>query len=82
MNFKIIILRKLFRHRYIGGKHTAIENLSKGIPRDKVHEAKEATEELIKENFIISKPTSYGVQISLNPEKIEEVIRLLEENGS
>ena len=35
MDLDIIILRKLFRHRYIGGKHTDIVNLTKGIQMDK-----------------------------------------------
>ena len=78
MNFKKIILRKLFRHRHIGGKHTAVENLVKGLPKHAVGKAKKAVEELIKEGFISKKPTSYGLQVSLNPEKIELIIKLIE----
>ena len=29
------ILRKMLRQGFIGGKHTAIENLPKGLPDDK-----------------------------------------------
>ena len=79
MDIKKIILRKLFRHRIIGGKHTAVENLTKGIPKQIVGEAKEAVKELIKEGFVIPKPTSYGLQVSLNPERIEEITRIIED---
>ena len=79
MDFKKIILRKLFRRRVIGGKHTAIEHLTKGLPKHVVGEAKNAANELIKERLIISKPTSYGLQVSLNPEKIDEISRIIEE---
>ncbi len=77
----IIILRKLFRHRYVGGKHTDIENLKKGIPRDKAGEAKEIIEEFIRQKILIEKPTSYGLHVSINPEKIPEVLRILEEKS-
>ena len=79
MNIKKIILRKLFRHRIIGGKHTAIENLTKGLPKHWIGAAKDAIKELIKERFILTKPTSYGLQISLNPEKIDEISKIIEE---
>ena len=78
MDFKKIILRKLFRLRVIGGKHTAIEHLTKGLPKHAIGEAKDAVKELIKEGFIIQKPTSYGLQVSLNSEKIDEIIKIIE----
>ena len=78
MDFKKIILRKLFRLRVIGGKHTSIEHLTKGLPRHAVGEAKDAVKELIKEGFILKKPTSYGLQVSLNPEKIDEIIKIIQ----
>ncbi len=78
MNFKKIILRKLFRRRIIGGKHTAIENLTKGLPKHAVGEAKNAINELAKEGLILSKHTSYGLQVSLNPERIDEICNIIE----
>lgn len=79
MDIKKIILRKLYRHRIIGGKHTAIENLTKSLPKHIVGEAKESIKELIKEGFLLQKPTSYGLQVSLNPERIEEISRIMNE---
>ena len=78
MDFKKIILRKLFRLRIIGGKHTAVENLTKGLPKHAIREAKNAVKGLIKEGFILQKPASYGLQVSLNPEKIDEIAKIME----
>lgn len=78
MYFKQIILRKLFRHRIIGGKHTAFEHITASIPKHLHGQAKKAAHDLVKEGFILIKQTSYGVQISLNPERLEEIIHILE----
>ena len=77
MDLKKIILRKLYRHRIIGGKHTAIEHLTKGLPKHIAGNAKEAVKELIKEGLLLAKHTSYGVQVSLNPKKIEEIDKIM-----
>lgn len=72
------ILEKLLRHEYIGGRHTAFENVSKGFPKHLVGEVRKTAKELVKMNLIMQKITSYGLQISLNPrkmEQIEEIIR-------
>lgn len=79
MNLKKIILRKLFRRRIIGGKHTAFENVMSGLPKHLYGEAKKTADELIKQGLMLTKPTSYGLQISLNPERIEEIIRIIED---
>ena len=78
MDLKKIILKKLYRHRIIGGKHTAVENLTKGLPKHIVGLAKVAVNELAKGGFILQKPTSYGFQVSLNPEKIDEIERIID----
>ncbi|MBI4146035.1 hypothetical protein HY489_01715 [Candidatus Woesearchaeota archaeon] len=78
MNLRVVILRKLFRRRVIGGKHTAFENVTSGIPSHLSGDAKTTADELIKERLILSKPTSYGLQISLNPERLDEIIKIIE----
>ncbi len=78
MDLQRHILKKLFRRRVVGGKHTAVEHIMSGIPSHLAGEAKKAAEELIKDGFILTKPTSYGLQISLNPEKINEIIKIIE----
>ena len=78
MDLNKIILRKLFRHRIIGGKHTAVEHLTKGLPKHLVGEAKKAVNELIKDGYILTKNTSYGLQVSLNPAKVDAIARIIE----
>ena len=79
MGIAKIILRKLYRRRVIGGKKTAVEHLTKGLPRNAAGTAKKIIKELIKQGFIIPKSTSYGLQVSLNPEKIDEILKIIEE---
>lgn len=79
MDLHAIILRKLYRRRVIGGKHTAVEHLTKGLPKHLAGAAKNAVKELIKEGFILQKPTSYGLQVGLNPEKIDEITKIIGE---
>ncbi len=61
MDLRKHILRKLYRHRVIGGKHTALEHVTSGIPGHAHGDAKKAAEELIKESFIIPKPTNLWI---------------------
>ncbi len=68
---KGFIVKKLFQHGYVGGRHTDIENLKKGLPSHVKGDIKEAIQELIKEEILIPKPTSYGLHVSLNPQKRE-----------
>lgn len=71
------ILEKLYRQGCIGGKHTAIEGLAKGFPSDKKGEAKEESKKLIKEGLLLQKSTHYGLQVSLNPQMIPVIERIL-----
>jgi len=71
------ILAKLYRHGYIGERHTAIDNVPKGFPKHLHGEVKKATKNLIKKGFIIAKPTRYGLQVSLNPRKKAEIERII-----
>ncbi len=74
---KRFIVKKLFQHGYIGGRHTDIENLKKGLPGHVKGDVKEAAKELIKEEILIPKPTSYGLHVSLNSHKREDIDRYL-----
>ena len=75
---KGFIVKKLFQHGYIGGRHTDIENLKKGLPSHFRGDIKKAVKELIAEGILILKPTSYGVHVSLNPRQREEMNKYLE----
>jgi hypothetical protein len=64
------ILERLYTHGYIGGKHTAIENLSKGFPKDIRGEADDAVKKLIRKGWLVRKRTGYGLQVSINARKV------------
>ena len=78
---KRFILRKLVRHRMWMHKHTSIHNLSKGLPdylRSR-KEVKKVIEEMIKHGFLLTKPTNYGLEISLNISKKKEIENIIGE---
>lgn len=67
-DIKRFILRKLVRHRMWMHKHTSIHNLPKGLPdylRSR-KEVKKVIEELLKQRFLLAKPTNYGLEVSLD----------------
>ncbi len=76
---KKFIIRKLYRKRMWLHKHTNINNLPKGLSNEIRHskEVKKAIEELLKEQILLSKPTHYGLEISLNPKKLNEIEELV-----
>ena len=77
---KKFIVRKLYRKRMWMHKHTNIHNLPKGLSNELrvSREVKKAIEELLKEQILLSKPTHYGLEVSLNPKKIKEIEELIE----
>jgi hypothetical protein len=76
-NYELIkkfILRKMVRHRMWMHKHTSIHNLGKGLPPHmRGKETKEVVGDLLKEGFLLSKPTHYGLEVSLNIKKKKEI---------
>ena len=74
---KGFIVKKLFHHGYLGGRHTDIENLKRGLPSHIKGDIKQAAKELIKEEILTLKQTSYGLHVSLNPRKREEIEKYL-----
>jgi len=71
------LLRKLLHHKYIGAKHTSIDNLPKSFPKYLRGEIKKAIKDLIKKGFLLLKPTSYGLEVSVNPNKLEEISKII-----
>ncbi len=76
---KRFILRKMARHRIWMHKHTSIHNLTKGLPDylKSSGEAKEVIKELLKKEFLISKPTNYGLEVSLNMKLKKEIEKII-----
>lgn len=68
------ILHKLTRLGKFKHSHTSIDNLPKGFPKDIRGEIKSYVEELIKEKILFVKPTSYGKEVSVNPEKRDKIM--------
>ena len=79
---KLLILKKLFDQRCWMHKHFSINNISQGLPP---HERdsriiKKAVDDLIKNGWILSKPTHYGLELSLNIDKKKEIEEYIEKN--
>lgn len=70
---KATILYHLRRKKVIGGKHTSFDTLRRGFPTHLGKDVKKIADELIKKGYITTKSTNYGLQISLNKEKISEI---------
>ncbi len=77
---KIFMVRKLYRLRMWKHKHTNVNNLPKGLSNElrNSKEVRKAIEELLKERILLSKPTHYGLEISLNPEMIKEIHQMID----
>lgn len=77
---KATILKKLKRRGKWGKAHTSFDKLSAGIPRHLKGEAKEAGYDLIKSGLLFSNPTSYGLEVSLNPKRKDEILKVIEKH--
>lgn len=65
------------RKRIIGAKHTHYNTLSLGFPAHLGKDIKKIADGLIKEGLIVTKPTSYGLQVSLNKDRIKEIEEII-----
>ena len=70
---KATMLYHLRRRKVIGGVHAPYDTLRRGFPSHLGKDIDKIAKELIKEKFIATKPTSYGLQVSLNKEKLKEI---------
>ncbi|HLC67040.1 MAG TPA: hypothetical protein VJK52_05365 [Candidatus Nanoarchaeia archaeon] len=57
--------------------HTAFDNLRKGFPKELAGRVKSVAEELIKEQILFTKPTKYGLEISINPERSDRIMHYI-----
>ena len=67
------VLFKLIRNAKWLHSHTSMDNLSKSFPKDVRGRVKENVEKLIKDGYLLVKPTSYGKEVSLNVRKKQEI---------
>ena len=68
----------LARKRKWGHSHTSIENLKKGAPSHLRGDVDKEAHKLIKEGFLCQKPTSYGLEVSLETARKGEIEDLIE----
>jgi len=56
-------------------KHTSIHNLPKGLPDylRSQKEVKDVIKDLLNGGFLLSKPTNYGLEVSLNIKMKKEI---------
>ena len=76
-NIKATLLYHLRRKKVIGGVHTPFDTLKKGFPSHIGKDVKKIAEELIKQGYIITKPTNNGLHVSLNKERLKEIEELI-----
>lgn len=70
---KATMLYHLRRKKVIGGVHTPFDTITKGFPSHLGKNVKKIAQELIKKGILMTKPASYGLQVSLNKERIKEI---------
>lgn len=63
---------------YIGGRHTSEDNVIKGFRTSDRGEARDALGDLIKWNLVIPKSAGYGLQVSLNHDRIADIHKIIE----
>ena len=68
------ILHKLTRLGKFTHSHTSIDNLPKGFPPEIKDRVRLMVKELKKEGILFSKPTSYGEEVSINPENKDNIL--------
>ena len=71
------ILHKLARFGKFEHSHTAVEHLQKGFPAHLIGRVKELIRELKKEKILLTKPASYGEQISINVDMTDRVMEYI-----
>jgi hypothetical protein len=70
---KATILYHLRRKKVIGGVHTHFDTLKKGFPSHLGKDVNKVAKQLIKQEWIKTKPTSYGLQVFLNKNRLKEI---------
>ncbi|MCX6742012.1 MAG: hypothetical protein NTX24_02445 [Candidatus Pacearchaeota archaeon] len=70
---KATLLYHLRRKEVIGGVHIPFETLKKGFPSHLGKDINKIAKDLVKQNILLTKPSSYGLQVYLNKEKLKEI---------
>lgn len=81
MKEKVIIatlLKKLYLAGKIGHSHTPFENLHKGFPSELGKDVKQIAKMLARKGLLILSKHNYGVGVSLNHKRLQEIKTLIE----
>jgi hypothetical protein len=70
---KARLLYHLRRKKVIGNVHTHFDTLKKGFPSHLGKGVDKVAKQLIRQGLIVTRPTSYGLQVSLNISRIKEI---------
>ncbi len=76
---QIYVIDYLSRKRYFGAHQTLSENIPKGKPQDHKKIIINAINNLANKGLLITKKKHYGVHVSLNPHKTQEIRKYLQE---
>jgi len=79
MTLRATLLKKLRRRSNWGESHTSFDDLPKGFRKDLRGDVKDISEDLIKEGLLLSHPTNYGTQVSLNPQRKADIDKIIKE---
>ena len=71
------IITKMFYGRFIGERHTSEDNVPKGFPKHERGNVKKALKNLKRQGYLIQKITSYDMEVSLAPNRISEIRKIL-----
>lgn len=80
------ILVKLTNMKKFGGAHTALRNIIKGLPSLITSNKKgrklieEAVKQLVRIGFLLAKPSTGEIHISLNSKKIKEIREFIQKH--
>jgi len=72
------LLERMLTDNRIGGRHLGEQDVCRGLPSHVKGGVSKALKKLIKNGLVNHHPTSYGMQYSLNPIRIDEIQRILE----
>ena len=71
------ILAKMFADHHIGARHISLENIKTGFPSHIKGDVEKNLKKLVKDNLVLQHPTSYGMQYALNPQRLQDIMKIL-----
>ena len=77
-NIKSTLLYHLRKKRVMSGVHTHYDTLKKGFPKHLGKDIEKIADKLIRDGWLLAKSTNYGLQVSLNKEKLQEIEAFVE----